>query len=231
MRNQKGFTPIAVLIGALMIAVVGIGAYYLVFTKSNKPEQDSPTTTSENMPQATQSTSQPSANANDVTANWKTYNISECRIAFKHPTEWQNYLSNKERCTIHYTRPAISGQPMDTFIIFDLQPEVFLGQQNIKIDESKIVKKATMNGIEETITYTEEKDRTRPLYLSNKNFFFKKVPIYFRIVSQYEKGDKDFENTLDKIAGSVAINGDEAFYSNYVKNLESELGNFTPKNK
>jgi len=227
MRNQKGVAPIAILISVLVIAIVGAGAYYLVTTKNSKPEQTSPATTFQNIPQPTQNINQTSTAATqNETANW---NISECLVTFKYPNEWQNYLSNKDKCTVHYTRPAISGQLMDTFIIFDVQPEVFLGQQNIKIDEKEVINRATQNGIEETVTYSEEKDKTRPLYLANKDFFFKKGPIYFRIVSQYQKGDKDFENTLDQIAKSVVINGDETFYNNYVKNLESELSNFAPK--
>lgn len=232
MRNQNGFSVLLVLLSVVLVTGIAVGAYYLGINKNNKLEQAQLVITNQNTPQSTQNINQTQTTAmQDKTTNWKIYNISECLVTFKYPVEWQNYLSNKDKCKVHYTKPVISGQLMDTFIIFDVQPEFFLGQQNIKIRENEVINKTTLNGIEKTITYSEEKDRTRPLYLANKDFFFRKGPIYFRIVSQYEKGDKDFEDTLDKIAESVVMDGDEAFYTNYVKNLESELSNFVPKNK
>lgn len=230
MKNQEGFTPIILLVGVLVVTIVGVGVYYLEITKNNTPESTQPAITYQNNPQSAPDLTKQST-PTDETASWKVFNISECLVTFKYPNEWQNHLSNKDQCTVHYTKPAVSGQPIDTFIIFDVQPEVFMGKQNIEIDENKVINKNTLNGIEQTTTYSEEKGKNRPIYLSNKNFFFKKGLIYFRIISQYEKGDKDFENILDKVAESVAISGDETFYNNYVKKLESELGNFAPKNK
>lgn len=163
-------------------------------------------------------------------ADWKTYNISECLVRFKYPIEWQSGLSNKEHCQINYWQPTISSQPQDTFVIFDVQPEFFLGKQNIEIDPVKIIIKSQKDGIEKTIEYFEEKDKNRPLYLSSRYYFFKKGPIYFRILGQYKKGDNDFEKTLDKIAETVIFDGDESFYSNYIKNLENDLKNFAPQN-
>lgn len=233
MRNQKGFSAILVILGFILAVGIAGGVYYSGIIKNSKPESIQPSIDYQNNPQPTQTTKQTSTTSaqQDETANWKVYNISECLATFKYPVEWQTNLSDKGNCTIHYTKPPINGQPMDTFIIFDVQPGVFMGQQNIKIDENKVVNKTTINGVEETITYSEEKDINIPIYLSNKNYFFKKGPIYFSIISQYEKGDKNFENTVDEIAGTVSINGDETFYNNYVKKLEGELGNFTPKNK
>lgn len=230
MRNQRGFSAILVILGFILVISVATGVYFI---KNSKPKSTQPTSNSQNNLPSAQTIKQISSTSaqQKETVNWKIYSISDCLVTFKYPSEWGKYLSNKDKCTVRYTKPAASEQPIDTFIVFDVQPEAFMGQQNVEIDENKVINKATLNGIEQTTTYSEEKDKNRPIYLSNKNFFFKKGPVYFRIVSQYEKGDKDFENTLDKLAESVVMSGDEAFYSNYVKKLESELGNFTPKNK
>jgi len=204
----------------IFIILVSVGGIMILKNFNNSHLQTT-------LPQST-TTPQP-FNISSVAANWKTYNISGCLARFNYPSEWQTHLSDKGNCTIQYWQPPIGSQPMDTFVTFDVQPEFFLGKLNIEIDPAKVISKSKKEGVEKTIEYSEEKDQSRPIYLSLRIYLFKKGPIYFRILGQYEKGDKDFENTLDKVSESVAIDGDETFYSNYIKKLENDLRNFAPK--
>lgn len=217
---QKGFAPILIVLIILLILSILGGVYYLGKFNNSNPFS---------IPFVTNPTTPPLSNSTKKeVANWLTYNMSDCLVTFNYPEEWQSNFTKKGACVIHYTQPPINSQPLDTFVIFDVQPDVFLGQQNIDLDQDHIISRSTSNGIEEIIEYSEEKDRNRPIYLSIKNYFFKKGSIYFRIVGQYEKGDKDFEGTLEKIANSVVINGDETFYTNYVKKLEEDLTSIAP---
>lgn len=74
-HKQQGFTPIFILIGALIMVGVAGGAYYLGRTTSPKPELQN---------QVVTSSPQPSPSI-DETANWKTYTSSDYKFSIKYP--------------------------------------------------------------------------------------------------------------------------------------------------
>lgn len=212
------------LVSGLSILLIVVGSMiYVLISKSQQNKTTNLSNTSEPSP----TTRIPEAKNSD----WKTYDISECLVSFQYPLEWEGYLLSKENCTVHYSRPPVGTEPMDTFVVFDIQPENFMGEKNIEVDQNKVINRSTENGIEKTIEYSEEKDISRPLFLANKVYAFKKGPIYFRIIAQYPKGDKPFEEILDKVAGSTAIKGDDVFYEQYFQNLEVKLGGAMPESK
>ncbi len=75
---QKGFAPIFILVGILVLTVVAGGAYY--FGKSQAPKSQNP------LPIVT-SIASPSATP-DETANWKTYTSEDTTFSFKYPSDW-----------------------------------------------------------------------------------------------------------------------------------------------
>lgn len=77
-HKQQGFTPIFILIGALIMVGVAGGAYYLGRTTSPKPELQN---------QVVTSSPQPSPSI-DETANWKTYTNIRLGFQIKYPLGW-----------------------------------------------------------------------------------------------------------------------------------------------
>lgn len=83
--NQKGLTPILILIGVLIMTVMVYGAYYLGTNKNSKPEQ-----TTKNIEQTSIKSGQ------DETTNWKTYTLGNYGLSFKYPQDWQIMDITKE---------------------------------------------------------------------------------------------------------------------------------------
>lgn len=83
---QKGFTPILLLIGVLVVAAVAVGTYYLgKFSSKNSytppiTQLPSPTNTS-------YSTPSPSSSS-DETANWKIYTNNKVGFSLKYPPRY-----------------------------------------------------------------------------------------------------------------------------------------------
>lgn len=80
-RKQKGFTPIHILIGILVVVALG-GAYYFSKSQPLKPQAQNQTVVS---PRST------SAPTPDETANWKTYNANTKegnQFSVKYPSKW-----------------------------------------------------------------------------------------------------------------------------------------------
>ena len=86
--KQKGFTPIIILIGILIVALIGSGAYYLGNKKAPLP---SPSPVSV-QPSSTSSSS-------DETLNWKTYKNDKYGIEFQYPDSWM--LDDHEALSIN----------------------------------------------------------------------------------------------------------------------------------
>lgn len=75
---QKGFAPILILVGILIIMVVAGGAFYFGRQTTPKPQTQNPVVTS---------TPQPSPSP-DETSNWKTYTNTKNGYSFKYPSDW-----------------------------------------------------------------------------------------------------------------------------------------------
>lgn len=73
--KEKGFSPILVLVGVLILVAVGGGAYYLGTIKNKSPIQN----------QATISPAKPSPSPAE-TANWKTFQSQ--KFTFMYPSDW-----------------------------------------------------------------------------------------------------------------------------------------------
>ncbi len=96
--KQKGFTPIIILVGILVIVAIAGGAYYFAKSQSVKPETTSfpnsvQTTQSPQSTSVSQSTSTPSA---DETANWKSYTDQTYNYSFKYPPQYIKPYGNLE---------------------------------------------------------------------------------------------------------------------------------------
>lgn len=88
---QKGFATILILVGVLIMAAVGGGAYYL-WTLKNNPQ---------NAPVVSQTPKPTAASSTDETANWKTYVSNEGKFTLKYPKDW-HFLTAKENYGTNY---------------------------------------------------------------------------------------------------------------------------------
>ncbi len=86
---QRGFAPILILVGILILGLVAGGVYYSWTGKSANPiPPPTPVVTSVSQPSsASQATPIPSPDS-DETANWKTYTDSTLVASFKYPSNW-----------------------------------------------------------------------------------------------------------------------------------------------
>lgn len=75
---QRGFTPIMLLVGILVLALVGGGAYYFGTLKNTPQTQDYVLISQ--TPKPTQTP--------DETANWKTYTDEQSGYSMKYPVDW-----------------------------------------------------------------------------------------------------------------------------------------------
>lgn len=85
--KEKGFVPLLILVGVLILVAVGSGAYYLGTVK-NKPSNQNQVVTSQTNPspivQRAQLTPSPSP---DETANWKEYRDEILKFSIKYPDD------------------------------------------------------------------------------------------------------------------------------------------------
>lgn len=92
---QKGFAPILILVGILVIAAIG-GAFYLGKQTSKPSQPQNQVVTSQATPSSTQDTSRepngsaasPVPNGTGETVNWKTYTNTKAGYSIKYPPEW-----------------------------------------------------------------------------------------------------------------------------------------------
>lgn len=138
---QKGFAPVLVLVGILVLAAVTAGAYYFLkensptvyFGKSqvSKPQPPIPVVTSPT-PQATPTPS----STPDETANWKIYNSGDGNFSFKYPEDWiyetrkwDRRIGGKEynnAVYLEFGRPLSEEQrKLQGYINFDDTPKTF----------------------------------------------------------------------------------------------------------
>ena len=92
---QKGFVPILILVGVLVITTVAGGAYFIGRSSSPGPESSpTPVITSQfpkSSPLQNIQTPQPTVIPTptpDPTINWQTINIEKCRFNLRYPTDW-----------------------------------------------------------------------------------------------------------------------------------------------
>ncbi len=124
--KQKGFAPIIILVGILVIVAVAGGAYYFSKSQSVKPE-----TTSSPNPALTSQTPQPSAvsqtipspttlSSNLDTASWKTYSYKN--ISFQYPNDWVVIFDSKvygqpNGFSLHIQNQNAAGYQPDELLI------------------------------------------------------------------------------------------------------------------
>ncbi|MBI2020732.1 hypothetical protein HYS94_04985 [Candidatus Daviesbacteria bacterium] len=71
---QKGFAPLLIIVGILVVGLIAGGAYYLGSVGAPKPQTP-----------VVNQTPQPTA---DETANWKTYTNENLEFTIKYPSDW-----------------------------------------------------------------------------------------------------------------------------------------------
>ncbi len=100
--KEKGFAPLIIMLGILIILGIACGAYYLG-TIRNKPKIQNPIVTSQATPTARSAQTTP-VPLSDETANWPSHTNSYLHYAIKYPTGWQiktcTYGQDKNGATI-----------------------------------------------------------------------------------------------------------------------------------
>lgn len=88
--KQKGFAPVLILVGILVLGMVAGGAYYFGKSQVSKPQPQNPVIAS----QIPQPVSSPSASP-DETASWKTYTNNNFTFSIKYPVGILPYTENR----------------------------------------------------------------------------------------------------------------------------------------
>jgi len=104
---QKGFAPILILVGVLVLIAGGV--YYLGIKKAPVQQVQNPMVTF----QTAQATPTPSTS--DQTVNWKTYTNNENNYSFKYPQTWQ---LEQEGTTIRIFDPKSKYSESFSFITY-----------------------------------------------------------------------------------------------------------------
>ncbi len=99
MSSQKGFAPVLVILGLVVILGIAGGAYYLGTIK-NKSQPQNPTVTSQT----------PSSPIPNETTNWKTYTNIKSGFSFKYPS---GFTLTKEEKTFEGNRKNLDGQTVN----------------------------------------------------------------------------------------------------------------------
>lgn len=102
-EKGKPKTILWVGLGLLVLAVTGIGAYYLIFRETTSTPSPTPVST-----QAPTSTPDP-------TANWETYINSEYKFSFKYPTDFS--IEEMSVPTNEYAQVIVNKDEVDEFTI------------------------------------------------------------------------------------------------------------------
>lgn len=106
--KQKGFAPILILVGILIIAAVAGGAYFLGKQATPKTSQSlQPITTSQPSPIPDEI-----ASSDPSVANWRTYTNIKYGFSFKYPDEYLPFGFNGDKFTL--------ATPMDTKVTVDV---------------------------------------------------------------------------------------------------------------
>lgn len=83
---QKGFAPLIIILGILVILGIAGGAFYLGRSTISNPSP-TPAVTSQITPPLNPSTN-PAPTGSGETDNWKTYTNTQAGISFKYPNNW-----------------------------------------------------------------------------------------------------------------------------------------------
>ena len=103
--RQRGFIPILILVGILVIAVAVSGAYYMGTRKPATVPSPTPVVTS-----SSPSDASPAPNGAGETANWKTYTNTKLGYEIKYPQdeETSTYTLDYINIIIMYTSLMVS---------------------------------------------------------------------------------------------------------------------------
>ncbi len=212
---QKGFTPILILIGVLLIAGVAGGAFYLGRVSTPKLESQNPVFTSQSSPT-------PTALHIDETVGWKTYTDEVQKFAIKYPS---NYIRQDIELDGYYNSPIfyspslmydesgkiVEGNSMQVFITkyweFGTGKEVIKTlddiEQEIKSAKSgpkyTLIERVDLNGVAAIKTISDHyQDRSTRYYLVEDGK-------EFRIGCTYSLSDIISSKTCDEILMTFTI--------------------------
>ena len=216
MFNQKGFTPILILLVVVIMVGLSGGLYY--FSKTNSPK-----------PNATQVLA-PSSSPTDETANWKTYTSKENGYSFKYPSAWRiaepinspveiySWPSNKHYDLVPDSEISIHIQFQDnpSKLTIEAWFQQDWGNERNKNNEQSIL----VNGIQ-AIRYTN-KNLVRPLQYTSVSFVHgdkvynisakppdsKYLQVFDTIISTFKFTD---QQTLDTSNWKTYSNSDYSF--------------------
>lgn len=122
---QKGFAPVIVLVGVLVLVAVSAGAYYLgksqtlksqnqnqIVSQTTQPTSASSILTTSPVPTITTiPTPAVSRKTYTTPANWKKWDHSDCHLSFYLPPDWVV----KTGCNIYYRRDA-AFEPFRSYV-------------------------------------------------------------------------------------------------------------------
>ena len=92
--NQKGFTPIYLVLGVLILVIVAGGAYYLGSAKNqtSQPKQvNDPNPTQQSSPSSVSEQANPTSKSNSM-SGWISKKSAYCNVTFTYPTDKAPYF-------------------------------------------------------------------------------------------------------------------------------------------
>jgi len=216
-KNNAGFVHIVLVL--VVLSLIGIAGFYFFSKQGLNPSI---------------STTQTQKVVTD-TSLWTQVVFSECGTSFKYPSTWKEKATRinqeKYKCDFMYWEPVAEGELQTNFVTIDVQPDKFMGKDNVKVDRnSPNVRFSELNGIEMIIENKENKGADGTM-LKIRNIYLRKGTYFFRILTQYKDESSKVSQFADDIASTVAFTEDDAYYQGYSAEVEKYLGNWMNKNK
>lgn len=190
--NQKGFAPILILVGFLvLIAAIPGGAYYL---KSIKNQQPAVTTSKPSLPTPfpTPSDASPAPTGAAETADWKIY--KNTYFTFKYPKDW-GIVSESVPDNPHY-RLTLQLSPLMKNGYYDTSASISIGSSSEDL-------KAVSEGIQKSKQFYLDKNINTQLTVTNTTFL--DYPAIEVLVEDKNKATivKEKEISVEKQFGTI----------------------------
>lgn len=119
---QRGFAPIVILVGLVLVTVIAGGTYFLTSRLHSSPSTVKPSTITPSVPTPSSTATPKPSQSPDIVAGWKTYTITTVGLSFSYPSDLINPDTNPKAQLGTYeefvTLTNPNGNPLILIIVY-----------------------------------------------------------------------------------------------------------------